>query len=96
MTRRCRAGAGLLFLTLSTLCASAVSPKRVLILDPFERDVAPYSAVVSAFRTTLARELGEPVDIHEASLDAARFAEPEKEEINILRGMLAALMKKQG
>jgi signal transduction histidine kinase len=50
-----------------------------LILDSFGRDIAPFNTAVSTFRTTLARELGEPVDIYEASLDAARFAEPEKE-----------------
>lgn len=69
-----------LMLALTTCFASAATPKRVLILDSFGRDIAPFNAGASAFRTTLARELGEPVDIYEASLDAARFAEPEKEE----------------
>lgn len=59
--------------------AAETAPARVLILDSFGRDVAPFNAGVSAFRTTLAKELGTPVDIYEASLDAARFAEPEKE-----------------
>ena len=64
-------------------CAAASAqglPKRVLILDSFGRDVAPFNAGVATFRTALAREMGEPVDLYEASLDAARFAEPEKEE----------------
>jgi hypothetical protein len=39
-----------LLLTLAALCASAASPKRVLNLDPFERDVAPCGAVASALR----------------------------------------------
>lgn len=79
MTRWFGAGAGLLLLTLATLCAAATTPKRVLILDSFGRDVAPFGAAVSAFRTTLAREFGEPVDMYEASFDAARFATPEGE-----------------
>ena len=79
MTRWCRGGVGLILLALATACASAASPKRVLILDPFGRDVAPFSTAVSAFRTTLARELGEPVDIYEIPLELARFAEPEGE-----------------
>jgi len=48
-------------------------PKRVLILDSF--GPSPMTAGAAAFRTTLERELGRPVDIHYASLDAARFTE---------------------
>lgn len=88
--RPCRVGAGLLLLTLATLRASADSPKRVLILDPFGRDVAPFSTAVSSFRTTLARELGEPVDIYELPLELARFAESEGENplVTFLEGRL--------
>ena len=71
-------GVSLLVLVVAC-CASAATPKRLLILDSFGRDVAPFNTAVSTFRTTLARELGAPVDIYEASLDAARFAEPERE-----------------
>src|SRR5512137_3136039 len=73
------AGVGLLMLAVGTLGASAASPKRVLILDPFGRDVAPFSAAVSSFRATLAREIGERVDIHEVPLELARLAEAEGE-----------------
>jgi hypothetical protein len=69
----------LLLLTLITSGASAASRKRVLILDPFGRDVAPFSVAISAFRSTLARELGEPVDIYDLPLELTRFAEPEGE-----------------
>src|SRR5512143_4197115 len=77
--RWCAACLVLLLPALVTLCASAASPKRVLILDPFGRDVAPFSAVVSSFRTTLAREIGEQVDIYELPLELARLAETEGE-----------------
>jgi PAS domain S-box-containing protein len=60
-------------------CVSAATPERILIIDSFGRDIAPFNSAVSTFRTTIARELGKPVDIYEASLDAARFAEPERE-----------------
>jgi PAS domain S-box-containing protein len=79
MTRRSGACVGLLLLLLSPLCASAAGPKRVLILDPYERDVAPFSTVASAFRSALARDLGEPVEFYEIPLDLARFAGPEGE-----------------
>ncbi len=68
---------GLLFATISTLCAAADGPKRVLILNPFGRDVEPFSAAVSRFRTTLMGELGKPVDFYEIPLDLARFTGPE-------------------
>ena len=69
MTRGSGTGIGLLLLTLAAIGASAAyggvaatrlyaaNPKRVLILDLFGRDVAPFSTTISAFRTTLAREL---------------------------------------
>lgn len=76
---RTRVGAMLLLLAAGAFNTFAATPKRLLILDSFGRDIAPFNKAVSALRTTLARELGEPVDIYEASLDAARFAESEKE-----------------
>ncbi len=80
-TRRLRwARPALLGLTLAALCAPAATPRRVLIVDSFGRDVAPFSAAASAFRTTLASELGEPLDLHEASLETGRFAEPGMEK----------------
>lgn len=61
------------------LPAAAAEPKRVLILDSFGRDVAPFSMAAAAFRTTLPREFDEPVDMYEVSLDLARFADAEAE-----------------
>ncbi len=52
-------------------------PKRVLILDSF--GPSPITAGAAAFRTTLERELEQPIDVHHATLDAARFAEPDHE-----------------
>ena len=71
----------LLFLVLSSPSAANDPPKRVLIIDSFGRYIAPFSAVSAAFRTTLARELGEPVDIDEAPFDTARFADPQQETV---------------
>ena len=87
ITRGLVTGAGWLLLTVVTLCASAATPKRVLILDSFGRDVAPFNVGVSAFRTTLGRELGEPIDLHEESLELGRFAEPAREApfVNFLK-----------
>lgn len=68
-----------LLLILATPGASAATPKRVLILDSFGRDVAPFNVAGSILRTRLARELGEPVDIHQESLELGRFAGPDRE-----------------
>ena len=62
----------------------------MLILDPFERDVAPFSTVVSAFRTTLALEMGEPVEFHEVPLDLVRTDGADDED-----GPLLALLESQ-
>ena len=61
------------------LAATNVPAKRVLIIDSFGRDIGPFNAVAAAFRTTLTRELAEPVDVDEAPFDTARFAEPKEE-----------------
>lgn len=79
MPRYSGVGHGLLLLALATLCADAASPKRVLILDPYGNQVAPFSAALSAFRTTLAGEFGARLEFYEMSLDRARFQEPEAE-----------------
>ena len=65
-------------------------PKRVLILNPFGRDVAPFNAAITAFLTTLAQELGEPLDFYEVPLDLARIAESEGEDplVALLEGRI--------
>jgi signal transduction histidine kinase len=76
LTRRFGICGPILLLSVVTFCAVAAPPKRVLILDSFGRDVAPFSAVVSSFRTTLAREMGEQVDVYEQSLETGRLTDP--------------------
>jgi hypothetical protein len=55
------------------------SPKRVLILDSYGRNVASTSTVILVFRTEISSRSTEPIDLHEASLEMARFAQPEHE-----------------
>lgn len=73
MTHCCRAGLGLMLLVYAAVGVPAASPKRVLVLNPFGRDIAPFSAAVAAFRNTLAHEFGSPVDIYELPLDLTRI-----------------------
>lgn len=82
---------GFLLLILGTLCASAAGTRRVVILNPYERDVAPFNAAVAAFKSTLARQLGQPVDIYEIPLNLARMSEAGGEEA--LVAYLAGIIK---
>ena len=77
--QRFRSSVAALVLALVTLGASAASPKRVLILDPYGRDVPPFSTGVSSFRTTLAQEFGETLDVYEMPLELMRLAGAEGE-----------------
>ena len=82
MTRLFRSYGPALLLILGAYCALAAAPKRILILDSFERDVAPFSAAVSSFRAALTGEIHEPVDIfiYEESLETGWFADPSLEK----------------
>lgn len=58
---------------------SANEPKRVLILESFGRDFAPWNAITPVFKTELARHLQAPVEFHNAAVETARQGEPEAE-----------------
>ena len=54
-------------------CASvAATPQRVLVIHSFGRDIEPYAAIESVFRTSLARSAQRPVVIHETTVDAGQ------------------------
>jgi PAS domain S-box-containing protein len=62
-------------------------PKRVLLLDSYGRNVAHISNIISVFKTELSSRSPEPIDLHEVSLEMARFAQIEQEVpfVNFLR-----------
>jgi signal transduction histidine kinase len=53
-------------------------PKRVLLLHSFGRDFAPWSEYARAFREELVRQSPDAVDLYEASLATARFADDQE------------------
>jgi len=59
--------------------APTAAPRRVLILSSYGSDFALFTTVSSAFRSELARTLGEPVDFFEIPIDLARFETVEKQ-----------------
>jgi len=62
-----------------TLGGAAAEPKRVLLLHSFGRDFAPWNVYAKYIRAELDRQSSEPLDIHEASLTTARFADENPE-----------------
>jgi signal transduction histidine kinase len=54
------------------LGATAPAPKRVLLMHSFGREIAPYDAIVAAFRMELAKGSSEPVALYDFSLDAGQ------------------------
>jgi len=55
----------------SAIATTNNPPERVLILDSFGREVAPFNAAAAAFRTTLARQSPDPtVGVHAARVAA--------------------------
>jgi signal transduction histidine kinase len=79
-------------LVFATLCAAAAEPKRVLLLNSYGRDFAPWSEYSRDLRAELVRQLQEPVDIFDASLATARFSANSEEErpfVDYLRALFS-------
>ena len=75
----------------ATVSAAASEPKRVLILDSFGRDFAPWNEYATDIRAELLRQSPEPIDIYEASLASARFAGDQQDGpfVDYLRALFA-------
>lgn len=54
-------------------------PRRVLLINSYGREFAPYDAFAGNFRTELVRQSSQPVDFFEVSLASARFEGLEQE-----------------
>ncbi len=59
--------------------SAAGEAKRILILNPYSRNVEPFSSAISSFRSTLSREYRQPLDFQEIPLDLARSGGPDGE-----------------
>src|SRR5215831_489888 len=73
---------------------AAADTKRVLVVHSFGSTAPPFTTHSTAFEATLTKELGEPVDLDEVSLDMARYAQPDMEE-PFVRFLLTRLSKWQ-
>jgi signal transduction histidine kinase len=72
------------------LSAMSEGPQRVLILDSYGRDFAPYGSIASTFRTELAQRSPRPIEFLEVSLETVRFeSTEEKEVVDYVRALCA-------
>jgi signal transduction histidine kinase len=69
--------------------ASRIPAKRVLILQSFGSDFAPYSVLASSFRSALGADLGEAVEFLEVAVTATAASNPQME--SALAGYLESL-----
>ncbi len=60
------------------LQAASTAPQRILILDSFGREFAPYRTIGHAFREEMARLSPKPLEFVEVSLETVRFDAPEE------------------
>ncbi|HOY57013.1 MAG TPA: histidine kinase [Verrucomicrobiota bacterium] len=70
---------GIARLSGATADAPASAPKRVLIVESFGGDIAPWNAIAPAFKTRLTQQLQAPVEFHEPSIETARENQPQAE-----------------
>ena len=70
----------LAILVTAALAVEASEPKRILLLHSFGRDFSPWDEYAKILRTELDRNAGGPLDIYEASLTTARFADGNLDE----------------
>jgi signal transduction histidine kinase len=63
--------------------ASAAETKRVLIINSFVNSAAPFTTYSSAFQRELTSKMGEPVDMDAISLNVARYASTDMEEVMV-------------
>ena len=75
----------------ATVSAAASEPKRVLLLDSFGRDFAPWNEAARDIRAELLRQSPEPIDLYDASLVTARFAGDQQDGpfVDYLRAVFA-------
>jgi signal transduction histidine kinase len=70
-----------LVITGGVYAADAERPKRVLMVHSFGSSAPPFTTHSTAFETTLTQEMGKGVDLDQVSLDMARYAQPDMEEV---------------
>jgi signal transduction histidine kinase len=61
------------------LGTAIAEPRRILLLNSYGSNFSPFDDYTAMLRTELARRSPQPVDVYDASLASARFAEDQRE-----------------
>ena len=69
----------LLVLIFAATSAAAAEPKRVLLLHSFGPQFAPWAFFAGQFREELFKQSPDKIDLYEASLEGARFQQPDEQ-----------------
>ncbi len=69
----------LMALVFGAVCPAAAEPKRVLLLHSFGPQFVPWVFIAAEFREQLFKQSPDKIDLYEASLEGARFQQPEDE-----------------
>jgi signal transduction histidine kinase/ABC-type uncharacterized transport system substrate-binding protein len=73
----------------ATLGAAAAEPKRVLLINSYGREFAPWNEYATEIRSQLQDEWAGPLDIYELSLTTALFGKGERDFANYLHALFS-------
>jgi signal transduction histidine kinase len=73
----------------ATLGAAAAEPKRVLLINSYGREFAPWNEYATEIRSQLQDEWEGPLDIYELSLTTALFGKGERDFANYLHALFS-------
>src|SRR5512133_1914982 len=69
----------LVMLIVAAASAAAAEPKRVLLLHSFGPQFVPWVFFAGQFREELFKQSPDKIDLYEASLEGARFQQPDEQ-----------------
>jgi signal transduction histidine kinase len=79
MTRSMRGWLTLIVLIFAAIRPAAAEPKRVLLLHSFGPQFVPWVFFAGQFREELFKQSTDKIDLYEASLEGARFQQPDEQ-----------------
>src|SRR5438445_12222374 len=74
-----RSWLALIMLSLAAISPAAAEPKRVLLLHSFGPQFVPWVFFAGQFREELFKQSTDKIDLYEASLEGARFQQPDEQ-----------------
>src|SRR5262249_46714595 len=81
-------------LLLTSISNAAEKPRRVLLLDSFERDFPPFDVFKSGLHSELLKQFSEPLTFSEVSIEPARLAR-DPDEHSVLNYLVATFREQK-